>query len=251
MNKFLGTTVVVGLLLGAGGLARGDDQADARKIIGKAVKALGGEEKLAKYKAASWKVKGNFYGLGNPVPYTGEEAMQSPDKFRFLINFDAGGNQAKMLLVVNKDKGWRKFNDDLMDMEKEQVTETLESMYVQNLIRGMALKEKGYTLVPLGEVKVDDRATVGVKVSHKGHRDVNLFFDKETGLPAKSETQVKDQMTGQEAKQEAFYSDFKDANGAKYPSKVVIKRDGKLYVESENLEYQFAEKLDDSLFAKP
>ena len=43
MNKFLGTTVVMGLLLGAGGLARGDDQADARKIIDKAIKEMVGE----------------------------------------------------------------------------------------------------------------------------------------------------------------------------------------------------------------
>lgn len=251
MDKFVSTTVVVGLLLGAGGLARGDDQADARKIIDKAIKAEGGAEKVAKNKAATWKVKGNFYGLGNALPYTGEYAIQFPDKFRFALEFDAGGQKAKMIAVVNKDKGWRDLNGNVMDMDKEQVTEAREGMYAQNVFRAVALKEKGYTFSPLGEVKVDKRPAVGVKVSHKGHRDVNLYFDPKSGLLVKTEARVKDEMTGQEVKQETFFSDYKESNGDKHPTKVVIKRDGQLYVEAENSDYKFAEKLDDSLFTKP
>jgi len=249
MDKFVSTTIVLGLLLGAGGLARGDDQADARKVIDKAIQALGGEATVAKYKAATWKVKGNFYGLGNALPYTGEETIQFPDKFRFVLEFDAGGQQTKLIMVVNKDKGWRKINDNLMDMDKEQVTEAQESLYVQNVIRAVALKEKGYTFSPLGEVKVDKQPAVGVKVSHKGHRDVNLFFDQKSGLLVKTEARVKDEMSGQEVKQESFFSDYKESNGVKYPAKVVIKRDGQLYVEAENQDYKYAEKLD--VFDKP
>lgn len=251
MSKLLGTTVVLGLLLGAGGLVRGDDQADALKVIEKAVQAQGGADNVTKHKAATWKVKGNFYGLGNALPYTGEYAVQFPDKMRFVLEFDAGGQQAKFIMVVNKDQGWRKINDNVMDMDKEQVKEAMEGLYAQNVIRAVAQKEKGYTFAPLGEVKVEDRPAVGVKVSHKGHRDVNLFFDKETGLLAKVEARVKDEMSGQEVKQETFYSDYKGIKGGKHPGKVVIKRDGQLYVEGENQDYKFAEKLDDSLFEKP
>ena len=44
------------------------------------------------------------------------------------------------------------------------------------------------TPLPRGEFTVTERlaylnhAAVGVKVSQKGHRDVNLFFDKDKGL---------------------------------------------------------------------
>jgi outer membrane lipoprotein-sorting protein len=251
MNKFLSTTVVLALLLGGGGPARGDDQADAQKVIEKAIKAQGGAEKLAKYKAATWKVKGDFYGLGNALPYTGEYAIQAPDKFRFVLEFDAGGQQTKFIMVVNKDKGWRKINDNLMDMDKEQVAETREGLHAQNVLRAVALKEKGYMFAPLGEVKVEDRPAVGVKVSAKGYRDVNLYFDKQNGLLVKVETRVKDEMSGQEVKQESFLSDYKEANGLKYPAKLLIKRDGQKYVEAENHDYKFVEKLDDSLFEKP
>ncbi len=252
MDKFLGTAVVVGLLLGAGGLARGDDQAEARKVIEKAIQAQGGAEKIAKYKAATWKEKGNFYGLGNALPYTGDYAIQFPDKFRFALDFDANGQQFKFIMVVNKDKGWRKINDNVMEMDKEQLSNAKESMHAEGVLRAVALKkDKGYTFAPLGEVQVEKQPAVGVRVSSKGYRDVNLYFDKKSGLLVKVEFQVKDEMSGQEVKQESFLSDYKEANGLKYPAKVVIKRDGQRYVEAENQDYKFAEKLDDSLFEKP
>ncbi len=250
MDKFLGTAVVVGLLLGAGGLARGDDQADARKVIEKAIQAQGGAEKIAKYKAATWKTKGNFYGLGNALPYTGEYAIQLPDKFRFALDFDANGQQFKFIMVVNKDKGWRKVNDNVMEMDKDQMTNAKESMHAEGVLRAVALKEKGYTFAPLGEIQVDNKPAVGVRVSSKGYRDVSLYFDKKRGLLVKVEYQVKDEMSGQEVKQESFLSDYKEANhGLKYPAKVVVKRDGQRYVEAENQDYKFAETLD--LFEKP
>src|SRR5437016_4035413 len=48
------------------------------------------------------------------------------------------------------------------------------------------LKEKAYTLSTLDEIKVDGKPAVGVKVSAKGHRDIELYFDKESHLPVKT-----------------------------------------------------------------
>jgi hypothetical protein len=48
-----------------------------------------------------------------------------------------------------------------------------------------------------------------------------------------------------------FYSDFKEVEGVLQAMKVVIKRDGKDYVEGETTDLKLAEKLDDSVFAKP
>ena len=54
--------VAVVLAVATAGAARADDQADLRKVIDKAIKASGGEEKLAKFKAETFKMKGKFYG---------------------------------------------------------------------------------------------------------------------------------------------------------------------------------------------
>ena len=102
-----------------------------------------------------------------------------------------------------------------------------------------------------GEEKIGDRATVGIKVSSKGHRDIGLYFDKETGMLAKTQMRVKDILSDQEMDQESLPSDYKDAGGVKRAHKMVINRDGKKFVEAEVQETKVLQKLDDKLFQKP
>jgi hypothetical protein len=103
----------------------------------------------------------------------------------------------------------------------------------------------------LAEKKVGDRPAVGVGVAHEGHKDIFLYFDKETGMLVKSERQAKDPMGGEEYKQETRYSNFKEVDGVKRPFKLSILRNGEKYIEAEVTEYETLNKLDDSTFAKP
>ncbi len=245
MRKVLGVTLA-GLLMFAGASAmRADDQADARAIIDKAMKALGGQEQLADVKAVTWKEKGTYYGRGKGEPYTGTFAVEKPDKFRMVI-------EGVFTLVLNGDTAWTKMNDETKEMTNEQLAEQKEQHYA-SLVRTLTpLSGKAFKLAPLGEIKVAKSPAVGVKVSHKGHRDVNLYFDKETGLLVKSEFRVKaSEQGGKEVEQETFYSDYKAFDGVKFPQKIVVKRDGKQFVEAEASEFKPAAKLDKSLFDKP
>ena len=63
---------------------------------------------------------------------------------------------------------------------------------------------------------------------------VTLYFDKETGLLVKREATVKDLGTDdKEVLEEAVISDYKEADGRKYHTRVVVTRDGKTYYGSE------------------
>jgi hypothetical protein len=107
-------------------------------------------------------------------------------------------------------------------------------------------------LAPLEAIKVDGKPAVGVKVSHKGHEDIKLYFDKDTNLLVKVELRVKAQEQGyKEVTQETFLKDWKDADGIKVVTKVVDKRDGKLYIEEEVSDVKYLEKVEAKLFAKP
>ena len=79
---------------------------------------------------------------------------------------------------------------------------------------------------------------------------MNLYFDTKTGLLLKSETRVKDE-SGQEMTQESFFTHYKEFDGLKRPAKVVIKRDGKDFLNMDVSEYKLVEKLDDGEFAMP
>jgi hypothetical protein len=232
-------------LLSAVSALRADDQAQGLAIVTKAIKAAGGEENLAKFKAHTWTEKGTYYGMGNALPYTGKYAVQMPDKFRMEI-------EGFFTLVLDGDKGWTSMGGATDEMSKEQMAEQKETLYCGYVSTLLPLKDKAFHLAPVGEGKVDNRPAVIVKVTQKDRRDVMLFFDKENNLLIKTEYKAKAQeQGGQEVNQEVFLSKYKDVDGAKMPMTVVIKRDGKPYVEAENSDLKPADKLDAKLFAKP
>src|SRR5262245_57605941 len=103
--------------------AQADDQAEARAIIDKAIQAAGGEAKLDKFRAHTWKEKGTYYGMGDGIPYTGSYAVQWPGQFRMEI-------EGYFTMVLNNDKGWMKMpGGDTLEMSKEQLAEHKENHY--------------------------------------------------------------------------------------------------------------------------
>jgi hypothetical protein len=246
--------LAVALLPATCATALADEAADMKAVIEKAVKAAGGDDKLAKFPAETFKGKGKFYGMGEGIDYTGAWDIHRPDKMRVQIDATAGGMTFTFVRVVNGDKVWSKFNDMTTAVEdKDEIAEAKEGQYVGwiTTLRPL-LKEKGFELTRLDEIKVDGKPAVGVHVFHKDHRDVNLYFDKDKGPLVKSETMIKDFMAGgKEFKQETFYSDHKEVSGVQVPMKIVIDRDGKKYIDVEVTEIEPKEKLDASLFDKP
>jgi hypothetical protein len=112
-----------------------------------------------------------------------------------------------------------------------------------------SLADREYTLSLLGEIKVGNRDAVGLTVGHKDRKDVALFFDKENGLPVKSEVRLT-APKGDEITVEYTYSDYKDFGGVKLPAKVRIKFEDKEAV-MELTEVKPAEQADAGLFDKP
>jgi len=218
----------------------GDDASDARKIIDKAIKASGRGDKV---QAMTMNGKGIFCGMGGEIPYTGQWAKHLPDKMRMTI-------QDVFTLVVNGDKGWMGMSGSAMEMSKEQLAEQKEALYAEWIEELVPLRGEGFTLAAAGETKVNDKPAVGVKVSHAGHRDVTLYFDKDTGLLAKVEQTVKDE-SGKELKQESVIKEYVKVGDMKVPSKVLITRDGMKYIDGEMSDFKFSDSLPESTFEKP
>jgi hypothetical protein len=240
----------VALVGGVRLLAGGDD---ARAIIDKAIKAHGGQANLAKFQSQSIKGTGTFYGMGDDgIPFTGEFAFNGIDQSRFFVSATVGGQTFKILRILNKDKGWIKINDEqAQEMNKDQLAEERHNNYAGWVTSLAPLGDKTFKLAAIGEVKVGDVAAIGVRVSKEGQRDISLYFDKAKGLLIKSERMMRDVDGGdKEMSEEVLYSNYKEVEGSQQPTKLLIKRDGKRFVEAEANEIR-AQKLDPSLFARP
>jgi hypothetical protein len=242
--------LALGLVLAATVTAGADDSAAARVLVDKAVKAQGGQARLAKLPAFTAKLKGKFHGLGQAVAFTGELAVQGRDRQKFVLEAEGGDEAFRLVHVLNRDKARVKINEDTEKLDKEDLAEAREEAYAGWVATLVPLKDKAFTLSPLGEIKVGKRPALGVKISSKGHHDIDLYFDKATHFLVKTVAQVKDD-NGQEVTEETYYSDYKKVQGTRQATKFTIKRGGKTYLEAEVTECKLAKKLDDSVFAEP
>src|SRR5262249_11008767 len=227
MKTLVLTTCALGALLGAADFSRSGEDKDLRAIIDKAIAAQGGEAKLAAFPAQIRKGAGKFYGLGEPIDYNLEIASHDK-RFRFGMDMKVMDFDLKVIVVVTPDKGWEKINDEVKEIAADELAEQKEQMHSHAVVNLLSLKkDKDYKLALIGDVKVGDQSAVGVRVSKKGHRDVSLFFDKAKGHLVKSEFVVKDIKGGgdQELTQVNLYYDYKEFQGAHYPTRLVTERD--------------------------
>jgi hypothetical protein len=248
--RLAGLTFSLALLATAS--ARGDDAADARALVDKAIKAHGGAENITKFKGGAVTFKGTFHGMGMKVPMSGTVHTFGADRLKADIEVEADGQKFRVVQVLAVDKGWMKLGPDTKDMTKDEVAHGREEQHA-GWVASLAplVTGKGYTFATAGEMLVNDKATLGVKVSAKDRKDVTLYFDKTTGLLTRHDQTVVDEGSGREMAQETLASDYKDVQGTKQAFKFVVNRDGKLYLEGEATEITATETLDASLFVKP
>jgi len=237
--------------LALAGPARAQDD-ECRAIVAKGIKALGGEERLAKHQGHYFKGKGQVHVMGMDLEFTAEVYEQQPDKQKAEIEFAIMGQNFKFIEVYNGDKGWRNIMGKTMAVEADDMKEHKQNAHAERVSGLLVLKDKAYKLSSLGEVKVNGRAAQGVLVARQDYRDVSLFFDKETSLLIKVETRGKDPNTMQEGAQEKLFLDYKElVPGFQIPTKMVINFDGKKFMDINVTEARMVEKHDASIFAEP
>ena len=140
---------------------------------------------------------------------------------------EINGQKVTVTTVYNGKDAWVVANGNAVPLQDEHVKEFKEAAHLMRVGRLIHLKEKQYELSPLGESKVEGNPAEGVKVAAKGYRDLNLYFDKKTGLLAKVERQTHDFMSNQDVNEERLILEYQDQDGTKVPKKVLINRNGK------------------------
>jgi hypothetical protein len=251
MKRFFGAVLAVSFVCVSGGNCRADDK-DATPILEKAIKALGGEEKLSKIKAYSTKTKGTISFGGNDSDFTAKATHQGLEQQRSEFEARFGDNDVKVVAVLNGDKGWRKFGDmDVMDLDGDQVKDEKRAVYL-TVIPSLVLHVKGkdFKAEAAGEEKVGDKPATVVKITGPEGKDFKLFFDKESGLPVKTVATVRG-FDGNEVSQETTFANYKDFDGIKKATKLESKRDGEKFITAELTEFKVLDKVEPDTFAQP
>lgn len=244
---FFGVTFIGLLWLSAG---RAGAQDNPQTIIDRALKAYGGEANLTKFKARQNKTKGTLY-LTTDISFTQEVAYQAPSQIKEVMQVEVNGKKSVIVTLLNGDKGSIFIDGQPKEVNDKILAELKEAAHVARVSRFVGLKDSTYELSPLPEVKVENKPALGVKVSAKGFRDIHLYFDKDSGLLVKSERKTLDVTTDQLVTEESYFSDFKEIDGMKTPTRVMVQRSGKKFMEAQATDIKHLERLDDEVFAKP
>jgi outer membrane lipoprotein-sorting protein len=239
MRKFFAIVIALSLLLTWIGAAQSGDESGLA-VIKKAIAAAGGEAKLAKYQSATFKEKGTYYGQGKGLDYTGVYTVKWPTHFKMEI-------QGVFTIALAGDKGWVNGEKGIQDLPKDQLDVEIHNTKAGWMTTLLPLTDKAFTL------KVADAGKnhSAVEVTRTDYPTMRLYFDKKTGLLVKSEFKTKAaEQKFKEVLQEVTYSDFKTVDGCVFPHHMVIKHDGKLFVETDVTDMKAA-TFDAKAFAKP
>ncbi len=250
MKRLLGATLAAALLSVPGLQARGDDK-EVAAVLDKAIAALGGEEKLAKAATATWKGKGTITFGDNDNPIKTTTTIQGLDKHRAEFEGTFNDNDVKGVTVIAGDKGWRKFNDDVMELDGDDLAAEKRRAYLQAApMTILPLKGKGFKVESKPDEKVGDRPAAVLKVTGPDGKDFTLFFDKESGLPVKLVATVRG-FQGEDFTQETTFADYKDFGGVKKATKVDSKRDGMKFVSTELADFKVLDAVAPGTFDEP
>jgi hypothetical protein len=228
-----------------------DPDREVKAVIARAIEARGGAANLDKYEATTTKFAATFYENGMEIRGNVVSRELGTRKYRYELSMKVGGDDFSVTRVLDGDKGWTSTNGTVVDMTKEEVAEACEDQFAGAVSDLRGLTAPGVKLTLLGESKVGDKRAVGVLVAAKGHRDVRLYFDKDSGLLLKCEVRHKDPADGKEYAETLLCSNYKNVSGLMFAFHVEYVRDGKTTAVAECTEITVAERFPDGTFAKP
>jgi hypothetical protein len=234
---------------GQRGLA--DEGMSATAILDKAMNALGGEEALAKLKAATWKAKGKIRYGEDYHDFTSSALVQGLTQYRLEMASEFKDIKVNAVEVLYGDAGYRNIGAVAKELDAEGIANLKRDVYL--LVVPMTLvplKSKNFKLEVLPMETVGDRPVVGIKATAPDGKDFRLYFDKTSGLPVKLVANIVSPMEG-EFTHVTLYANYKDFGGVKKATKITVNRDGAKFMEQEITDFKVVDKLDKSAFIKP
>jgi hypothetical protein len=172
-----------------------------------------------------------------------------PVQARWSFDLNPENQKFRIVLVFNRDKGWRASSGATKELGKEEIDEFREEAYTLWVSTLVPLLDKQFELSSLPEARVLGQPAAGVKVVSKGHAEVKLYFDKKTNLLVKTERKARE--AGLDLNKESYFADFKDFDGVKLATKQVDLSNGKKAADLTITSYRFPNRLDDRVFDKP
>ena len=251
----LSGAMLLAATLGLSQLRAGRTSPKVTEILDKAIKALGGEEKLAKVEAVTWKAKGKVTIDGNENEITERRRpSQGLDHYPLGVR-----GRIRRQHVQGRDRPQRRQGLAevrrrwCMEMDGDAVANEKRTRLPHGRPgpRSCRSRPRASRSRPPARRRSKGKPAVGLKVTGPDGKDFTLYFDKESGLPVRHGGQGRRAGRATSTPRSRRYSDYKDFDGIKKATKVSVKRDGDDFVEQEITEFKVLDKVPAETFAEP
>jgi hypothetical protein len=243
--------VGIAVVLGAPGMAARAQEPRPEEIIDKAIRAHGGEEKLAGLSGFTLKDRLVYPGAAT---YDTQIVVQLPGRYRSERTTSSGGKSSTTLIVLDGEQGWLKSNDVVTPYPKTFLASmqkyTVPYVEPRSILRLRARqKNPACQFTTSSEGTVEGRPAVGLRMKLEGGPDETWYFDKESGLLLKQEMRIK-RFEGEDEVHVTLYEDYQTCDGFPMARKVTHQDDGKVVYTRELIAFQAATPSEGA-FAKP
>ena len=213
-------------------------------IVAKHITAMGGADKLSKFKSV--KISANMEVMNMEMPVTTTIVQDKG----FRTETTAQG--MTIVQAVNGNTGW--MINPMAGQNKATALpeEVVKTMTSQTDLTGLYnYKEKGYTLAMEGEEDIAGAKVYKVVVTLKNGIKQENYISKDTFYILKIVAMVP--VNGQDIKTESLQSDFKQVDGITFPfsSEVTTSAMPGMAMVNKIASVEINPKIDDSIFAMP
>jgi hypothetical protein len=246
MRRWLPSLWTIGCVLVFGVPLRADEQAD--KIIKQSIAARGSVARLNKIKGYEESSRGTISVMGMDIDFTAESLAAPPTRMKTTLKMEVNGMAHTIKVLFNGVAMTRSIDGNPLPLKEEEKDDARQRMHVAYLMRLTPLLDhQKYQLKCLVEAKVNGKDAQVIEISGKELRDTKFYFDKSTHLLAKVEYEGIGP-GGNKGKQELVLSEYKEFNGIRQPTRLVISHDGTKFLEQTLTKYKILEKVNDSDF---
>ena len=203
----------------AGSLARG------KQLLVKAQQAMGGAEKLAAVKDATYIAELALEAAAGGIKIKDVSMYLAPDQLRQEQELPFG----KIIAYSDGKSGWLSTPQGVQLMPAEILKQAQGEIFREPYALMLSDRDPSRTVNATGENTVE--------VSGAGGLSVRIEFDPATGLPAR-EIYMEPGQNGAPAETTDIFSDWRDAGGLKLPFKAIQMENGMKMLEATVSEYK-------------
>jgi hypothetical protein len=250
MQRFRSAVFVAVTLLAPSSSATAADK-EVAAILDKATKALGGEDKLSKIGAITWRYTGwmnTLYQGPEHFKCAGELTIAGLDRLKSEVILADSARTRSVLNGSNSWLGW-----DGVPLKPTRNAAALKRSLLLAIIPVTLepLKDPRFKVEVGGDEHVGNRPAVVLKVTCPDGEIIKISFDKESGLPLKAVGKallIDDPAMNLDMELELTYSDYKDFGGVKTAARIDFKN--RMFNRRvEVVEFKVLKKIDLSSFS--